>query len=199
MKIYTGRGDYGNTNLIGGGTVKKTDVRVEAYGSVDELNANVGLLVSLVNEEWTVSRSYIKQSLNRIQYNLFDIGSVLADKGDKLGMKLEQSEIGNIENEIDELTDNVSEIKYFILPGGTRQASQAHVARTVTRRVERTVLALNEQESVPDSVLVYLNRLSDYFFVLARYLNKLAEKEEVFYTKTGEVFHNDEGPKKKEQ
>lgn len=197
MKLYTGRGDYGNTNLIGGGTVKKTDLRVEAYGSVDELNAHVGLLASLINEEWTVSRSYIKASLNLIQHNLFDIGSILADKGSKLGMQLERAEIDNIEKEIDELTEKVSEIKYFILPGGAKQASQAHVARTVTRRVERTVLALNEKEAVPDNVLVYLNRLSDYFFVLARYLNKLAEREEVFYTKTGEVFHNDERPEKK--
>lgn len=197
MKIYTGRGDYGNTNLIGGQTVKKTDLRVEAYGSVDELNAHVGLLASLVNEEWSVSRNHIKVSLDRIQHNLFDIGSILADKGNKMGMMFEPSEITRIEQEIDDLTSNVSEIKYFILPGGTKQASQAHVSRTVTRRIERTVLALNENEPVPENVLVYLNRLSDYFFVLARYLNKLAEREEVFYTKTGEVFHNEERPKKK--
>lgn len=191
MKIYTGRGDYGNTNLIGGQTVKKTDLRVEAYGSVDELNSHVGLLESLINEEWTVSRNYIKASLNRVQHNLFDIGSILADKGNQMGMTFETSEITNIEQEIDELTGHVSEIKYFILPGGAKQAAQAHVARTVTRRVERTVLNFNDNETVPDNILIYLNRLSDYFFVLARYLNKLAEREEVFYTKTGEVFHND--------
>lgn len=195
MKIYTGRGDFGNTNLIGGGTVKKTDLRVEAYGSVDELNAHVGLLVSLINDEWAVARKPIKDSLNHVQHNLFDIGSILADKENKLGMKLERTEIGEIEKTIDELTNHVSKIKYFILPGGSRQASQAHIARTVTRRVERIVLALNEVDAVPENVLVYLNRLSDYFFVLARYLNKLAEKEEVFYTKTGEVFHNEDRPK----
>ncbi|WP_423189520.1 cob(I)yrinic acid a,c-diamide adenosyltransferase [Alkalibacterium sp. f15] len=191
MKIYTGRGDYGNTNLIGGGTIKKTDKRVEAYGGIDELNAHVGLLLSLINEEWAVSRNYIKNSLSRIQHQLFDIGSILADKDNKMEMNFESSEIKKIEQEIDEITQELSEIKYFILPGGTKQASQAHVARTVTRRVERTILSLNEVEPVPKEILIYVNRLSDYFFVLARYLNKIAEKEEVFYKKTGEVFHND--------
>ncbi|SFB88464.1 cob(I)alamin adenosyltransferase [Alkalibacterium subtropicum] len=199
MKLYTGRGDYGNTNLIGGQTVKKTDERVEAYGSIDELNAHVGMLASLVNDEWSESMNHHKAFLNRIQHNLFDIGSILADKGNKMGMVLDLSEIKAIEQEIDELTEHVSEIKYFILPGGAKQSSQAHVARTVTRRVERTVLRLNEEEPVAEPTLIYLNRLSDYFFVLARYLNKLAEKEEVYYTKTGEVFHNDERPKKKDE
>ncbi|GEK88098.1 cob(I)alamin adenosyltransferase [Alkalibacterium putridalgicola] len=199
MKIYTGRGDHGNTNLIGGQTVRKTDVRVDAYGSIDELNAQVGLLASLVDEEKTVSRNIIKESLSRIQHNLFDIGSILADKGNKLGMQFDLSEIQTIEQEIDELTEKVSEINYFILPGGAKQASQAHIARTVTRRVERTVLKLNEKEPVAEPPLIYLNRLSDYFFVLARYLNKLAEKEEVYYTKTGKVFHNDERPKRKDE
>ncbi|MFO8069811.1 MAG: cob(I)yrinic acid a,c-diamide adenosyltransferase [Alkalibacterium sp.] len=191
MKIYTGRGDYGNTNLIGGGTIKKTDKRVEAYGSVDELNAHVGLLLSLINEEWSVSRNYIRDSLSRIQHQLFDIGSILADKENKMEMNFESSEIKKIEEEIDEITQVLSEIKYFILPGGTKQASQAHVARTVTRRVERTMLSLHDVEPLPKEILIYVNRLSDYFFVLARYLNKIAEKEEVFYTKTGEVFHNE--------
>jgi len=191
MKIYTGRGDHGNTNLIGGGTVKKTDRRVEAYGSVDELNAHVGLLTSLIKEEWAVSRSYIMESLNRIQHLLFDIGSILADKENKMTLSFDRFEIDKIEQEIDELNSHLDEIKYFVLPGGTKQASQAHVARTVTRRVERIMLKLNEHEPLPKEILVYVNRLSDYFFVLARYLNKIAEKEEVFYKKTGEVFHND--------
>ncbi|OJF92512.1 cob(I)yrinic acid a,c-diamide adenosyltransferase [Alkalibacterium sp. 20] len=191
MKIYTGRGDYGNTNLIGGGTIKKTDKRVEAYGGIDELNSHVGLLLSLINEEWAVSRNYIKNSLSRIQHQLFDIGSILADKDNKMEMNFESSEINKIEHEIDEINQELSEIKYFILPGGTKQASQAHVARTVTRRIERTMLSLHDVEPLPKEILIYVNRLSDYFFVLARYLNKIAEKEEVFYTKTGEVFHND--------
>lgn len=191
MKIYTGRGDHGNTNLIGGGTVRKTDLRVEAYGSIDELNAHVGLLLSMIIEEWSVSRKDIRESLLRVQHHLFDIGSILADKDNKLNMSFDHSEIEKVEQEIDEMTSKLSEIKYFILPGGSRQASQAHIARTVTRRVERVVLTLHGEEAVPKEILIYLNRLSDYFFILARYMNKLSETEEVFYTRTGEVFHND--------
>ncbi|MDZ7835360.1 MAG: cob(I)yrinic acid a,c-diamide adenosyltransferase [Alkalibacterium sp.] len=188
MKIYTGRGDHGNTNLIGGGTVKKTDRRVEAYGSVDELNAHVGLLASMIREEWAVSRSYITESLNLIQHLLFDIGSILADKENKMALSFDRFEIDKIEQKIDELNSHLDEIKYFVLPGGTKQASQAHVARTVTRRVERTMLKLNEQEPLPKEMLVYINRLSDYFFVLARYLNKIAEKKKFFIKKQVKSF-----------
>lgn len=191
MKIYTGRGDQGNTNLIGGQTVKKTDLRVEAYGAMDELNAHVGLLLSMIDEEWAVSRSYIKDSLLQIQHHLFDIGSILADKDNKMGMTFDSEEISKLEREIDEITDKLTEIKYFILPGGSKESSQAHVVRTVTRRVERNMLSLHESEPLPKETLVYINRLSDYFFVLARYLNKIVERKEIFYKKTGEVFHND--------
>ncbi|GEK90945.1 cob(I)yrinic acid a,c-diamide adenosyltransferase [Alkalibacterium kapii] len=191
MKVYTGRGDYGNTNLIGGRTVKKTNGRVDAYGNIDELNAHIGLLVSIVDENYRDTERGILTDLYTIQHDLFDIGSILADKENKLAFVFSPSKFKNIEKKIDELTPHLSELKYFILPGGTKPAAQAHVVRTVTRRVERDILAFAEEEPVQENILIYLNRLSDYFFILARYLNKRVGKRETVYTKTGEVFHND--------
>lgn len=191
MKIYTGRGDFGNTNLIGGQTVKKTDPRVEAYGSMDELNAHIGLLISFIDEEHESLLEDVKADMLSIQHDLFDIGSILADKDNKLNLKFDISKIKSIECEIDALTKKLSKIEYFILPGGTKQAAQAHIVRTVMRRVERNLLRFSEKESVDKNILIYLNRLSDYFFTVARYLNKQSDREENVYTKTGKVFHKD--------
>lgn len=188
MKIYTKRGDQGNTNLIGGRTVKKNDLRVHAYGEVDELNSEVGLLVALMKEEKELES--LVSPLQTIQHHLFDIGSLLADRENKLELSFPDSYIQDLETLIDTLNDKLPPIDYFVLPGGAKAAAQAHVSRTVARRVERQLVELSMKEEINKSALVYINRLSDYFFVLARFTNLTLSHDEVFYTNTGKVFHN---------
>lgn len=188
MKIYTKRGDQGNTNLIGGRTVKKYDLRVHAYGEVDELNSEVGLLVAMMKEEKELKN--LVSPLQTIQHHLFDIGSLLADKENKLELSFPDTYIEELELQIDSLDKDLPSIDYFILPGGSKAAAQAHVSRTVTRRVERHLVELSTKETIDKHSLIYMNRLSDYFFVLARFINITLKEEEVFYKNTGKVFHN---------
>ncbi|MCS7036251.1 MAG: cob(I)yrinic acid a,c-diamide adenosyltransferase [Saprospiraceae bacterium] len=178
MKIYTKTGDAGQTGLFGGSRVSKSHIRVEAYGTVDELNAFIGLLHDSLSEE------PVRVLLQQIQHRLFSIGAALAadPAGPPMPPDLKTSDITLLEESIDAMTQELPPLRHFILPGGFPTVSLAHVCRTVCRRAERVVVALHEQETAPEGVLQYLNRLSDYFFVLARHLGHQAGVEEIKWT-----------------
>lgn len=166
-KIYTKTGDKGQTSLIGGQRVTKNHIRIEAYGTVDELNSFVGLL-----KDQDISAQY-KKILLTIQEKLFITESLLAKAEDDPNIKLpclREEDIQLLEKEIDSMNQTLPELKHFILPGGHPAVSYAHVARCVTRRAERIVITLSQQAHVQSIIIRYFNRLSDYFFVLARKL-----------------------------
>ena len=176
MKIYTKTGDLGETSLLGGKRVKKSNPRIDAYGTVDELNSYIGLLISLDDQEDR------KKLLAQIQNNLFVMGSHLACASDKKTDNLpvlENSSIIELENQIDEMTNLLPEMKNFILPGGNQHISFCHIARCVCRRAERCVVELNEIEKVESILIQYLNRLSDYIFVLARKIGQETNTPEI--------------------
>ncbi|HVW97330.1 MAG TPA: cob(I)yrinic acid a,c-diamide adenosyltransferase [Mucilaginibacter sp.] len=165
MKIYTKTGDKGLTSLIGGTRVAKYHLRIESYGTVDELNAFVGLIA-----DQDIDKHY-KHILKQIQDRLFIIGSSLAADPDKSKMitpDLLMSDIELLEKEMDDMNAVLPELRHFILPGGSTAISYCHIARCVCRRAERMTVHLSEQSKVDKLVMIYLNRLSDYFFVLAR-------------------------------
>jgi cob(I)alamin adenosyltransferase len=165
MKIYTKTGDKGFTSLIGGTRVPKHHLRIESYGTVDELNSYIGLIR---DQEIT---QHDKDFLKEIQDRLFTIGSSLAADPEKSKMvipDLHTEDIELLETEMDAINLQVPELKHFILPGGSTTISYCHVARTVCRRAERLVVHLADESIVDDKVIVYLNRLSDYLFTLAR-------------------------------
>lgn len=168
MKIYTKTGDGGQTSLFSGGRVGKNDIRVEAYGTVDELVSHLGLLrCETLSPE-------VSGELMAIQNALFVVGSVLADPDQRVTHDPESWNTAGLENWIDAMEAQLKPLTAFILPGGTRAAALAHVVRTVCRRAERRVLALSEDRGgVPEGILAYLNRLSDTCFVLSRHLNAL--------------------------
>jgi len=180
MKIYTKSGDKGSTKLIGGKDVKKHNIQVDAYGSVDELNSYIGLIRDFTNDSKT------KKSLIEIQRNLFNIGAILAfqdkETADKIlktkKLKILNKDITTIENDIDFISEKLPKIDKFIIPGGHENVSYCHIARSVCRRAERNVSKLKSIYNFQDEILVYLNRLSDYMFVLARkFSNELEVKE----------------------
>lgn len=177
-KIYTKTGDRGETSLIGGTKVPKSHLRIESYGTVDELNSWIGL----VNDQLTDARS--KQTLKEIQDRLFTIGSSLAcDPEKEPRMKipdLKENDILFLEQEIDAMNEVLPEMKSFILPGGHVAVSNAHIARCVCRRCERICVHMHEENMFIDQLVIkYLNRLSDYLFVLARYAGHLLGVEEI--------------------
>jgi cob(I)alamin adenosyltransferase len=179
VKIYTKTGDSGNTGLFGGGRVPKDDPRVEAYGDVDELNAVLGLARS------AELMPRIDEVLVPIQRDLFSIGALLATPDrDKMEQHLTKARISDeriaeLEREIDACDKELEPLKAFILPGGTQKAAALHVARTVCRRAERRVIHLQREVEIPQIVVVYLNRLSDLLFTLARFANARADAGEV--------------------
>jgi cob(I)alamin adenosyltransferase len=167
MKIYTKTGDTGLTSLIGGTRVPKHHLRIESYGTVDELNSYIGLIRDFGLSE------HQKNVLKEVQDRLFTIGSTLASDPEKSKMKLpdlHQEDIALLEKEIDEMNDQLPELRHFILPGGSQSVSFCHVARCVCRRAERICVHLREEGPVDEKVIVYLNRLSDYLFMLGRKL-----------------------------
>lgn len=175
MKIYTKKGDAGTTSLIGGTQVAKFHYRIAAYGSTDELNAQVGAVRDAIDD------ASIREFLYSVQNNLFIIGSILASDG-RNQMKLpeiEEEEVTKLEKEIDQIEKQLPELRNFILPGGHSLISACHIARTVCRRAERKTVQLNENERVNPMIITYLNRLSDYFFVLARLMAEKLGVEEV--------------------
>ncbi len=170
-KVYTKTGDDGLTSLVGGYRVRKTNSRIEAYGTVDELSANLGLLASWMKD------GYDKDIIIRIQRNLFTVCSNLATDQSKMPVgpsyKLIPSEVDILEDEIDNINASIPPQTAFILPGGSHEAAICHVCRTVCRRAERRIFFLHETSAVDAEILSYMNRLSDYLFVLARKLNFL--------------------------
>lgn len=175
MKIYTKTGDKGQTSLIGGTRVPKYHLRIETYGTVDELNSYIGLIACQA-----IALHY-QLLLKEIQDRLFTIGSSLAADPEKSKMKipdLHDSDITLLENEMDEMNELLPTLKHFILPGGNTVISYCHVARCVCRRAERLTVELAESDFVDEKVIIYLNRLSDYLFVLSRKLNMDFGKDE---------------------
>lgn len=176
MKIYTKTGDNGTTGLYGGNRVKKYNLRIESYGTVDELNAYIGLI-----KDQEISTS-IKDSLLKIQNELFTLGAMLATPAEKETLKsgaerlnipkIDSNSIVFLENEIDTMEEGLAAMTHFILPGGHQTVSFCHIARCICRRAERLCVALNDEETINNDILKYLNRLSDYLFVLARKLSK---------------------------
>jgi cob(I)alamin adenosyltransferase len=167
-KIYTKTGDKGLTSLLGGTRLPKHHIRIEAYGTVDELNSHIGLLRDVVKEENTI------QLLLSIQDRLFTMGSHLATDPEHVGKmqlpQLHEEDIVALEKEIDSMSSVLPEMKSFVLPGGHVHVSYCHIARCVCRRAERAVLKLAENEQVNEIHFKYLNRLSDYLFMLSRFL-----------------------------
>ncbi len=180
MKIYTKTGDKGLTGLIDGKRIPKSDIRIIAYGSIDELNSYIGLSISLLsqhrnnNNNNNHSFSDIISTLNRIQNELFIIGSDLADPdlSKPTSLRVQPTMITVLENDIDNYEKELSPITYFILPGGSVESSTLHIARSITRRAETNVSKLLLKDIINNLVLIYLNRLSDLLFVLSRTVNK---------------------------
>jgi len=188
MKIYTRTGDGGKTSVIGA-RVEKDDLRVEAYGTIDELNSFVGqaaaVLAKLPAEEW----SDRLEQLTVIQHELFDCGSDLSYASPEPGkLKVSAEMTEKLERWIDELEENNPPLEKFILPGGSEPAALLHVCRTVCRRAERRVVSLSREQDCPDEVRKYLNRLSDYFFAAARAANVRLKVQDVEYERSAPVF-----------
>ncbi len=179
-KIYTKTGDEGNTSLLGGNRVSKNHPRVEAYGNIDELNSFIGLLRSEIEDE------YLTNALINVQTHLYYIGSLVACDSCKEQSKLTQitdSDISFLEKEIDSMTKTLPELEAFIIPGGNRAIANAHIARCVCRRAERSIINLAEKTHIDNLIITYLNRMSNYFFTLARKLAAISGIEEIKYKK----------------
>ena len=182
FKIYTKTGDKGETSLYGGTRVSKAAARVESYGTLDELNAFIGLAKAEISDEKVLSQ------LQKIQFDLFTVGSeaatptdkmLLANGKNRLDLMISEKEITELELWMDDFDAELEPLRFFILPSGGKAASTLHVCRTICRRAERAMVFLNETEEVRPELIKYLNRLSDYLFILARYISKISgEKEE---------------------
>lgn len=176
FKIYTKTGDKGQTSLIGGTRVPKHHIRIETYGTVDELNSYIGLIRDQQIDE------HSKKMLVEIQDRLFTIGSSLASDPEKSKMKipdLKEEDIALLESEMDKMDESLPEMRSFVLPGGHTTVSFCHIARCVCRRAERLTIQLSETDFVAELVIKYLNRLSDYLFVLSRKLSQDLNAQEM--------------------
>ncbi len=185
-KVYTRTGDKGMTDLVGGVRVSKNDPRLEAYGTTDELSSHLGLLAAMMAHDSNTLEEE-RQMLVRSQNNLFIIGSYLAIDQNQTPLydfaRLPDGETTLLEQRIDQLMATLPEKQGFVLPGGTVSAAQCHVCRTVCRRAERRILELAQHARVDDYVLQYVNRLSDYLFVLAKIINFNAGQSEIIWQK----------------
>lgn len=180
MKIYTGGGDRGETSLVNGERISKGHLRLDCYGALDELNSFIGLLLNHLPE------SIDTQFLDTTQNRLFNLGSLLACPDEAMQNKMPQvttDDIQQVESEIDRLSENLPPLKEFILPGGHISSSSAHICRTICRRAERHCSQLHETEPLPPTLIPYLNRLSDYFYTLARLCNMHTATAEVTWKK----------------
>ena len=184
FKIYTKTGDKGETSLYGGTRVSKAAARVESYGTLDELNAFIGLAKAEISDEKVLSQ------LQKIQFDLFTVGSEAATPTDKmflangksrLDLLISEEEIMELEHWMDDLDGELEPLQFFILPSGGKAAASVHVCRTVCRRAERAMVYLNETEEVRPELIKYLNRLSDYLFILARYISKISGEKEDYW------------------
>jgi len=178
-KVYTRTGDKGTTSLVGGVRIKKSSPRLEAYGTVDELSAHLGLLIAMLPEGTE------RDNIIRVQNNLFNVCTHLATDQSQTPLypsaHLAEGETEFLEQEVDRIMQLLPERQGFILPGGTQAAAQAHVARTVCRRAERRIAALAEEAEVGDDIQRYVNRLSDYLFVLAKIINFNSGQTEIIW------------------
>jgi ATP:cob(I)alamin adenosyltransferase len=179
MKLYTKTGDKGQTGLIGGTRVPKNDVRIEAYGTVDELNSFIGLLTTYDISD--LDRIFLRS----IQNNLFTISSFLATDTTKVAVNqasiLKPNSIELIESEIDRLDASIPSLSSFVLPGGSQSGALSHVCRTISRRAERRLFDMKEMYDIDNQMLIYINRLSDYFFALSRHLTVEKGVEEIYW------------------
>lgn len=183
MKVYTKTGDKGTTALFGGTRVSKHNIRIESYGTVDELNSHIGLI-----RDQEINSHY-KEVLIEVQDRLFTVGAILATPPEKETLKsgekrlknlgILESDIEYLENEIDKMEESLPQMTHFVLPGGNTTVSYCHIARCVCRRAERLSVHLNDIEPTDELVIKYLNRLSDYLFVLARKLSFDLKTDEV--------------------
>jgi len=180
--IYTRSGDKGNTSLVGGTRVSKTHVRLEAYGTVDELNSQLGLLYTYLTAEED------KMFILWVQHKLFSVGSYLATDQTNTTLRMESQianeDIERMENAIDEADAQLPPLKAFVIPGGSRGSAVCQVCRTICRRAERRILTMAEEHEVTKNVSAFVNRLSDYLFVLARKINLLAGTDEIYWDKS---------------
>lgn len=179
-KVYTKTGDTGTTSLVGGKRVDKACARLESYGTIDELNAQVGLLLTYIQEDTD------RECLIAVQNNLFVIGAQLATEPDSLHQPscvITPDDVTSLEQSIDRASEGLPAWRGFTLPGGCRAAALAHVCRTVCRRAERRILTLHAEEPVSPELLAYVNRLSDYFYVLALHLNFFQGTDEILWKK----------------
>ena len=181
-KIYTRTGDKGTTALGTGERVAKTDPRIEAYCTVDETNSIIGMARFYLNNE--TSYDHVNDMLKRIQNDMFDLGADLCipDRGEKLDfepLRISDAQVKRLEDEIDTLNKDLKSLRSFILPGGSGAATSLHMARTVSRRAERCMVALSQMENEPvsEASLQYINRLSDFLFVAGRYVNNKGEQD----------------------
>ena len=181
-RIYTKTGDKGKTSLIGGERMAKNEQRIKAIGSLDELNATIGLAQNFITE------TKIRSVLSSIQNEIFNIGAELANPK-KIGKEsgkiiiLTEQKVLRLEQLIDRYDSKLKPLSNFILPGGSKAGACIHLARSATRRAERETVGLSKKEKVNTNVLIYLNRLSDLFFILARYVNKQSKKKEILWQK----------------
>lgn len=185
-RIYTRRGDAGETGLAGGQRVAKDSLRIQSYGNVDELNSFLGLAgVSCQEQGGRDPRMGLLSSiLRRVQHELFNLGSILATSPEDVHPKqarITPAEIEQLEREIDAMNEDVPPLRSFVLPGGTRLNAELHLARTVCRRAERSLVALAREESVPPEAIQYLNRLSDAIFVWSRWANFVLHAPEILW------------------
>ncbi|REJ17519.1 MAG: cob(I)yrinic acid a,c-diamide adenosyltransferase [Bacillaceae bacterium] len=190
MNLYTRTGDQGQTNVIGA-RVDKDDPRVEAYGTIDELNAYIGYARTFLTDK---AFQDIYEELEKIQHHLFDCGSDIAVvyEKQKHPFKTTEDMIRFLEERIDHYVEEAPALEKFILPGGTEAASVLHIARTVARRAERLIVSLMKEVKIHHPVLIYVNRLSDYLFAAARVVNYRLNVKDVEYERSGKVFrtHN---------
>ncbi|MEK7534587.1 MAG: cob(I)yrinic acid a,c-diamide adenosyltransferase [Patescibacteria group bacterium] len=190
MAIYTRTGDKGQTSLFNGQRVSKADLRVEAYGTVDELNSVIGLMVAEMSfprkRESKIGDDGFENELIKIQNDLFEIGSTLANpevSSQKLAVSSLPKRVKVFEDSIDKMTEQMPALSNFILPGGGPIGAMLHFARTVSRRAERRVVALDERKKVDKNIIMYLNRLSDLLFTMARFVNYKEKQKEVIWVK----------------
>ncbi len=179
-RIYTKTGDQGQTHLAGGQRVSKDSPRLECYGTVDELNAFVGMAAVSANE----SVPALVPILRRVQHELFNLGSILATKPEDVHPKqarVTEAEVRQLEIEIDSMNQELAPLRSFVLPGGTRLNTELHACRTICRRAERLAVSLSREEPIPPQTIQYLNRLSDAFFVWSRWVNHVLAVPEILW------------------
>lgn len=179
MPIYTRKGDKGQTSLFDGTKVPKSHSRVDAYGTIDELNSSLGAVLSHLKRGRSV---IVKKELEKIQNDLLEIGSALANPR-IIPVENLENRVKQFENLIDDLTSILPPLKNFILPGGSQAGSLLHVSRTISRRAERKIVALAQFEGIDESIIKYINRLSDLLFTMARHVNFDEKKKEIIWKK----------------